>query len=87
MKSAMKTKLLAIALVLLAGCNVDMNKPFLQCVVDDSLSFTTGDVRTLYSEDSMLIINRRGDLSTLRHNMLPGETCERVAAIQWELAP
>lgn len=84
----MKTKLLAIAAVLvLAGCNVDMNKPFLQCTVDDSLSFTAGDVRTLHSEGSMLIINRRGDLSTLRHNMLPGETCELVPAIQWELAP
>lgn len=79
-------RLALLALVLLAGCNVDMNKPFLQCTVDDSLSFTTGDVRTLYSEDSMLIINRRGDLSTLRRNMLPGETCELVTAIQWELA-
>ena len=80
-------RLALLALVLLTGCNVDMNKPFLQCTVDDSLSFTTDDVRTLYSEGSMLIINRRGDLSTLRHNMLPGETCELVPAIQWELAP
>lgn len=82
----MKTKLLAITLVLLTGCNVDMNKPFLQCTVDDSLSFTTGDVRSLYSDASMLIIHRRGDLATIHRNMLPGETCERVAAIQWELA-
>lgn len=80
-------RLALLALVLLTGCNVDMNKPFLQCTVDDSLSFTTGDVRSLYSDASMLIINRRGDLSTLRHNMLPGETCELVPAIQWELAP
>ena len=79
----MKTKLLAITLVLLTGCK---GRPFLQCTVDDTLSYTVADVRRHYADAGGLTVYRAGGLAPIHRNMLPGETCERVAAIQWELA-
>ena len=78
--------LLAIALMLLAGCS-NAGRPFLQCTVDDTLSFTVADVRFVRVDGTILRIARKGNRATVHRNMLPGETCERVAAIQWELAP
>ena len=79
-------RLALLALVLLAGCNSNKGRPFLQCTVDDTLSYTVADVLSANTDAGVLTVYRVGDLATIHRNMLPGETCERVAAIQWELA-
>lgn len=79
-------RLALLVLVLLAGCS-NAGRPFLQCTVDDTLSFTADRVTSVYINGSGLEVIREGDLATIRRNMLPGETCERVDAINWELAP
>lgn len=56
------------------------NKPALQCTVDDHLSFTIPYARRVIYTHGML---HAGDI---HRNMLPGETCTRVAEIDWSLA-
>lgn len=77
----MRILILALALT---GCA----KPAvsaLQCTVDDSLSFTMENVTKVSPSEGTLIITR-ADGPTIVRNMLPGETCEPVAKINWELA-
>lgn len=79
-------RLALLVLVLLAGCS-NAGRPFLQCTVDDTLSFTVADVRFVRVDGTILRIARKGNRATVHRNMLPGENCERVDAINWELAP
>ena len=81
-------RLALLALVLLTGCPMSKpERPFLQCTIDDTLSFTVADVQTVYVNAGVLTVYRVGDLATINRMMPPKETCERVSAIQWELAP
>lgn len=76
----------ALSLVLLTGCSLEVNRPYLQCTVDDTISFTASEVRTISIEGNVLILYRANDAPVIRRRMLPGETCIRVEAIDWELA-
>lgn len=78
--------LILIGALTLAACTPARELPNLQCTVDDTLSFTATEVTRLSFNGSGLIVVRKGDLAAIRRNMLPGETCTRVAEINWELA-
>lgn len=80
--------LILLAALTLTACkpDPDPDRPHLQCTVDDTLSFTTESVLKVYPYEGALIITRAGRPTIVR-NMLPGETCEPVAEINWELAP
>lgn len=81
--AAMRLILLALALALTA-CG--QRPSALQCTVDDNLSFTAENVIRVTPDDGALLIQRT-DGPTIIRNMLPGETCEPVPAIDWSLAP
>lgn len=77
-------KLALFALLALTACTPRPTE--LQCTVDDTLSFTTTGIIRVTPADGALLITR-ADGPTIIRNMLPGETCEPVAEINWELAP
>lgn len=76
------------ALLALAACTPgpDPDRPHLQCTVGDTLSFTAENVIRVTPHEGALLIQRAA-APTIVRNMLPGETCEPVAEINWELAP
>ena len=81
-------RILILSLFALTACTPapDPDRPHLQCTVDDTLSFTAENVIRVTPDGGALRI-QRADAPTIVRNMLPGETCERVAEINWELTP
>lgn len=78
-------RLILIAALALTACTPDTETPHLQCTVDDHLSFTVENAIRVTPHEGALLITR-ADRPTIVRNMLPGETCEPVAKINWELA-
>lgn len=76
-------RILILSLLALTACAPRPSE--LQCTVDDALSFTATGIIRVTPEDGALLI-QRADGPTIIRNMLPGETCEPVAEINWELA-
>ena len=76
-------RLTLLALLALTACTPRPTE--LQCTVDDTLSFTAVGIIRVTPDDGALLIQRANGPTIIR-NILPGETCEPVAEINWELA-